>query len=296
MKREVLCYEAFSTRPGKGNPAGVCFDSDNLSDEMMQAIAKEAGYRETCFLVGSDNPKADYGLRYFKPQYEVDLCGHGTIASLIALAERLNWKEDRSLSIETRAGLLECNYKAERKEIVMQQANARFHSFEGSVKDLMNAIELPEEAYDDSYPIVYGNTGLWTLVTPIKKLAYFKQMQPHNDDFQYILKKRPFTSVHLFCQETIYEDCLLHARHFSASGGGSPEDIVTGTANGVLGAYYINYMRPELNEAEFLIEQGQDMGKDGFCRTFAKKEEDGTISVKIAGRGIYSEKRIIEIR
>jgi len=296
MKLEVLCYDAFTDKSGKGNPAGVCFDCDDWSEEKMQSIAKQVGYSETAFLLTPDNPEADYRFRYFTPGHEVDLCGHATIATTIALAERMNLQESKNLRIETKAGLLEIVYDAEKNEVIMEQANAKFELYEGSAKELLDTIELPEEVLDNRYPIVYGNTGIWTCVIPIKSLDYFKQMVPHNDEFQYVLKKHPFASIHLFCEDTINEDCLLHARHFSGSGMGSIEDPVTGTASGVMGAYYIKYMHPELNETEFLIEQGQDMGKDGFCRAFAKKHKDGEISVKIAGTGTYLTKMVVEVK
>lgn len=40
----VAYYEAFSDIPGKGNPAGVVFDSDILTEEQMQSIAKKSGF------------------------------------------------------------------------------------------------------------------------------------------------------------------------------------------------------------------------------------------------------------
>lgn len=50
----VAHYEAFTDSPGKGNPAGVVFDSDNLTEDQMQNIAKKIGFNETAFLLKSD--------------------------------------------------------------------------------------------------------------------------------------------------------------------------------------------------------------------------------------------------
>lgn len=44
---KVAYYEAFSDIPGKGNPAGVVFDSDDLTKDQMQSIAKKVGFNET---------------------------------------------------------------------------------------------------------------------------------------------------------------------------------------------------------------------------------------------------------
>ena len=78
---DILRYVAFSDRPDGGNPAGVVLDASGLSDERMLEIAAEVGYSETAFLDGDD-------IRYFSPLAEVPFCGHATIATAVALAER----------------------------------------------------------------------------------------------------------------------------------------------------------------------------------------------------------------
>lgn len=295
MKLDILCYDAFTDKAGMGNPAGVYFDADDLTEEQMLSVAKQMGYSECAFVVKPTVPDADYRFRYFTPGYEVDLCGHATVATTVALAKRLGLKEDKKMRVETRAGILDIGYNAERNEVLMEQANAKFDPFEGSIADLFSKMELTEDDYDPTYPIMYGYTGLWTVVIPVKSVAVCKRMVPHNNEFKDVLATHPFASLHCFCEETIHDNCELHARHFSASGMGNTEDPVTGTASGVMGAYYIKYMHPDLQKTEFLIEQGQDMGRDGFCRTFAVKNPDGEISVKIAGTGAYIKTRTAEV-
>ena len=71
-----LCWvDAFSDAPFGGNPAGVCLLDEPLEDERMQRIAFELGISEVAFLVTGDEP-ATFGLRWFSPDVEIDLCGH----------------------------------------------------------------------------------------------------------------------------------------------------------------------------------------------------------------------------
>jgi len=77
----VLRYAAFTSDPAGGNPAGVVLDARGLDDQAMQAIAAEVGYSETAFVV-------DGSVRYFSPKAEVPFCGHATIASAVARADR----------------------------------------------------------------------------------------------------------------------------------------------------------------------------------------------------------------
>lgn len=53
---EVLKYEAFTSSPGKGNPAGVVLQGDDYTEDEMQIIAERAGYSETSFIRKSEWP------------------------------------------------------------------------------------------------------------------------------------------------------------------------------------------------------------------------------------------------
>src|ERR671931_862445 len=91
---EVLHYVAFSDRRDGGNPAGVVLDAAGMSDEEMLAIAADVGYSESAFVDGDD-------IRYFSPLAEVPFCGHATVATAVALAER---DGPGQLVFNTRAG------------------------------------------------------------------------------------------------------------------------------------------------------------------------------------------------
>jgi PhzF family phenazine biosynthesis protein len=69
-------YDAFSNKPNMGNPAGIVYEGDSLSEGEMQRIALKVGFNETAFPLKSD--KADLRIRYFTPGHELNLCGHAT--------------------------------------------------------------------------------------------------------------------------------------------------------------------------------------------------------------------------
>jgi len=76
MKYYVV--DAFTDQLFRGNPAGVCIMDQWPDSGLMQNIARENNLSETAFLVKRDGY---YGLRWFTPEVEVDLCGHATLAS-----------------------------------------------------------------------------------------------------------------------------------------------------------------------------------------------------------------------
>ncbi|PGZ94924.1 isomerase [Bacillus pseudomycoides] len=286
---KVYHYDAFSNKPNKGNPAGVVLRADKLTDDEMQNIAYKVGFNETAFLMKSS--VADWEIRYFTPGYEMDLCGHGTVAAVYALQTRGLIEKKGKFTIETKAGILPIQVEKDLNNgpyITMKQANPQFQEFHGSREELAASIGLHENNLEENLPIVYGSTGNWTLLVPVKKLESFKRMKSNNKLFPTILKEMPRASIHPFCLETYDSNAHMHARHFSSPYAGTIEDPVTGTASGVMGAYYVTFIEDEFKDRrEFLIEQGHEIGKDGRVRVKVRKESDDTLEVDISGSAVY---------
>jgi PhzF family phenazine biosynthesis protein len=103
MSLTVTQVDAFTSEPFKGNPAAVCVLPEEHDPEWMQNVAREMNLAETAFLL----PRADgYGLRWFTPTVEVDLCGHATLASAHVLWETGRLAADETARFHTRSGLL----------------------------------------------------------------------------------------------------------------------------------------------------------------------------------------------
>ncbi|MDQ1376230.1 MAG: hypothetical protein QOF81_1231 [Acidimicrobiaceae bacterium] len=103
----IFQVDAFATEPFRGNPAAVCLLETSRSDQWMQSVAAEMNLAETAFIARLDD---GFGLRWFTPTVEVDLCGHATLASAHVLWE-VGEAQPR-LDFHTRSGLL----SAERTE------------------------------------------------------------------------------------------------------------------------------------------------------------------------------------
>lgn len=282
---KVYHYDAFSKKPNKGNPAGVVLNGDDLTETEMQDVAFKVGFNETAFPIASD--RADLRIRYFSPKQEMELCGHATMATIYALKTN-GWLENKTeLTIETNAGVLPIRItKNEQKEIhiTMKQALPQFKKFEGSRYDLAKAIGIEEVDFDDELPIMYGSTGAWTLLIPIKSLDIFNKMEPNNKVFSSILNEIPNASVHPFCLESYYEEADMHGRHFSSTFSGTIEDPVTGTASGVMGAYFAKYIKKECDmPINLIVEQGQEMNKDGHMIVNVAENYE----IEITGNAVY---------
>jgi PhzF family phenazine biosynthesis protein len=95
--------DAFTDRPFAGNPAAVVSLPDWRDKVWLQSVAMEMNLSETAFLV----PNAQgFGLRWFTPKVEVDLCGHATLASALVVSHLGLQAERPEIAFSTRSGIL----------------------------------------------------------------------------------------------------------------------------------------------------------------------------------------------
>jgi PhzF family phenazine biosynthesis protein len=122
MSRTLYTVDAFTDRPFRGNPAGVCVLERPAQEEWMQLVAREMNLAETAFLVPGDD---GFALRWFTPAVEVDLCGHATLASAHTLWETGALGPSETARFQTKSGVLtaerkdgriEMNFPAERAQ------------------------------------------------------------------------------------------------------------------------------------------------------------------------------------
>lgn len=100
---KMFHVDAFTSRAFSGNPAGVCVLAHPKVDSWMQDVAREMNLPETAFLIR----RADgYSLRWFTPAVEVELCGHGTLASTHVLLQEGYMKTGDKVVFHTASGPL----------------------------------------------------------------------------------------------------------------------------------------------------------------------------------------------
>src|SRR3954464_5211192 len=99
----IYKVDAFTSKLFGGNPAAVCPLDSWLPDETMQKLAAENNLSETAFFVKEDN---GYKLRWFTPEFEIDLCGHATLATAYVVFNLLNYNSE-VVRFSTKSGILE---------------------------------------------------------------------------------------------------------------------------------------------------------------------------------------------
>ena len=98
----IYKIDAFTHKVFSGNPAAVCPLPEWLESHTMQSIAAENNLSETAFFVKEQD---GFGLKWFTPEAEIDLCGHATLATAFVLFNHLNYTEN-TITFFTKSGKL----------------------------------------------------------------------------------------------------------------------------------------------------------------------------------------------
>jgi PhzF family phenazine biosynthesis protein len=105
MKFTLYQVDAFASQLFGGNPAAVIPLQQFLDTTLMQKIALENNLSETVFIVPSVKTDADYEIRWFTPEVEINLCGHATLASAYVLFNHLGFNQPE-IRFSSKSGIL----------------------------------------------------------------------------------------------------------------------------------------------------------------------------------------------
>ncbi|OGI36044.1 MAG: hypothetical protein A2283_09855 [Lentisphaerae bacterium RIFOXYA12_FULL_48_11] len=281
---KAILVKVFTQDKAQGNPAGVVFDADKLLDNQMLEISKGLGFSESAFVVKSD--KANFGIRYFTPTQEVDLCGHATSATVYALLKKkkiyLGKEKSKTITIETKAGIFPVEVHKDGL-IVMTQTQPQFWEDFHNKNEVAKLLGISLQEIID-YPIQTVSTGTPKLMVGVNSLETLFSIKPYLEGIEMYCKEHLVKGFYPFTLETKEKDSDFHARQFNPLAG-IAEDPITGVAAGALGAYAVKHKISDKNN--FVIEQGYCMDKGGkMYVTVEDKAKVGGYAV------IFGEKEI----
>ena len=200
--------DAFTDEKFKGNQAGVCILDEKISLELMQKIAMEHNLAETAFARKTGDY---YELKWFTPQYEMDLCGHATLATAFVICSYIE-PGCTYVEFETLSGRL----TVERKDdlFVMTFPNRMPKQIEVT-NEICEAIGFtPVEAYSDRdlYVVCEQEEQVSTFEPDYTKLAKLNQwlgvvLTARGNDSDFVSR--------FFCPDLVTEDAVTGSSHTS---------------------------------------------------------------------------------
>jgi PhzF family phenazine biosynthesis protein len=251
VKRPVLRYTAFDVDGEGGNPAGVVLDARGLDAARMQEIAAEVGFSETAFL---SPDSGHFRIRYFSPLAEVAFCGHATIATAVALAER---QGTGVLRLTTSAGEIQVETRPANGRILATLASIPpTVSTVGDLSSTLTALRWKAEELDPNLPPRIANAGNDHLVLAASSRARLADLSYDQEALGDLMARHGWTTVHLVWRES---ETVFFARD-PFPPGGIVEDPATGAAAAAFGGY-LRSLKLVTPPVRVTIHQGQDMGR-----------------------------------
>lgn len=257
--------DAFTSQPFGGNPAGVVLlDTDDFpSERLMLQIAAELRFSETAFVKRLSTQ--EFGIRYFTPKTEVDVCGHATIAAFFLL-HKTGQAATGHCICHTHAGNLRVEANS---QVMMQMPKTRIVTTITNHAEIYNALGI--SGYRPALPVQVVYAGLSDIMLPLPDVATLQSLSPNMETIANICERHEAVSIHPFAMGN--DGYTAHVRNFAPLYG-IPEESATGTANASL-AHYLKQHNHITANAECAFIQGETMGRPSVIAT--KTLPDGAL-------------------
>ncbi|MFE4352230.1 PhzF family phenazine biosynthesis protein [Peribacillus butanolivorans] len=233
---ELTIINTFTDQPFRGNPAAVCFLSEEKNTEWMQKVAKETNLPVTAFITNLH--KNECNLRWFTPSIEIPICGHGTLASSFFLWGKGYVQKNKPIVYQTKSGVLT-------SKLVDGMVQLEFPSLmekEAIAPDLL----IKALGVDPTYV----GQNKWDYLIEVQSEEIVRNLNPDID----LIAQLPIRGIIVTSQSDSSEYDFV-SRFFSPAQGLN-EDYVTGSAHCCLGPYW----KSKLNKNIFQAYQASERG------------------------------------
>ena len=263
MTSPIYQVDAFARRPFAGNPAAVCPLDAWLPDATMQLIAAENNLAETAFFIPLAGQEADFHLRWFTPTFEIDLCGHATLASAHVLWNERGFAKPE-ITFLSKSGLLR----------VRREADGRL------VLDFPS--RPPRPLVPAEHPEVLARALGSGAATPLAVLASRDLVVEFAHADEVLALKPDFVAlidlgyIGLIATAPGTGEVDFVSRFFAPEVG-VPEDPVTGSAHSTL----IPFWAAKLGKTDLFARQESARGGELWCRLRGDRVDIGGYAVTL---------------
>ncbi|RXH57618.1 PhzF family phenazine biosynthesis protein [Granulicella sibirica] len=280
--------DVFAEHALEGNMLGIFTDARGLSDEEMQALARETNLSETTFIVPRDEAverERGVQVRIFTVQEELRFAGHPTLGT----ASWLYWNHPtlrgaEEIRLDLKVGPVPVRFEAaDGKPGVfgrMKQPEPVFGAIHDPAK-IATALGLAVEDLDPDLPIQTVSTGMPFCIVPLRSMAVAGRLQIPYSLAQPYLDASDAKFFHCITRTEGTKEAQWHARMQFYNG----EDPATGSASGCMIAYLVQH-RAARSDEEVIVEQGVEMRRPSKIYVRAGSQSGKVTGVFVGGRTI----------
>ena len=242
--------DSFTDKLFSGNPAGVCIADKPISDDIMQKMAFENNLSETAFVRKTED---GYNLRWFTPTFEIDLCGHATLAAAFVIFSFIE-PDSHIVRFSTVSGVLTVERKGELLEMSFPVRKPKRIEVTEEISAALGFV--PAELYSerDLYAVADSE----------------KAVSDYAPDYQRLAELDKWLGIAITAKGT---DCDFVSRFFCPEL--KLEDPVTGSSHSSL----VPLWSDKLGKDEFTAKQLSKRGGTLYCRLCENE-------IRISGRAV----------
>jgi PhzF family phenazine biosynthesis protein len=279
--------DAFAAQKSDGNPAGMVYleSFDDITPDDMLKIAKELkGFVSEVGYVWRIEENT-FSLEYYSSEREVDFCGHATIAIMYDLIKSsddlINKKQ---INIITCKGKLIVENRISSEDAVFITAPVPVFSKDKiDIESVAKALRISSLEINNDYPISILNSGLETLIVPIKNISAVLSISPVLDELKEFCIDNSIDIITVYTDEVAYKRNRYRSRVFAPTFG-YLEDPATGSGNSALG-YYL--LQNRIWDGTFMsLEQNRSFENPNIIKLLAKDTEGTKPQVVFGGGAI----------
>ncbi|HLY91633.1 MAG TPA: PhzF family phenazine biosynthesis protein [Candidatus Angelobacter sp.] len=280
--------DVFTSVPLEGNQLAVFTDGRGLTDQEMQALAKEMNLSETTFILPRDQAterERGVRVRIFTVDEELPFAGHPTLGTAMVIrngAVRNNGGAVDEVALDLNVGRIPLRFST-RDGLpfgVMTQRDPEFGQ-KHAREDVARAASLTIDDIADDVPIHTVSTGNAFTIVPVKSLAVLQNLAPTWSRMKEYLEKSDAKFFYFLSREALNPGAKLQARMIFYNG----EDPATGSAAGPCAAWAVKYGVIPAGE-QVLLEQGVEMKRRSRIYLSAEREGDRIVNVRVGGHAV----------
>jgi trans-2,3-dihydro-3-hydroxyanthranilate isomerase len=274
--------DVFTSTRLEGNQLAVFTDARGLTDEQMQALAREMNLSETTFIIPRDEAterERGVRVRIFTVGEELPFAGHPTLGTAMVIHGKQNTDTVR---LDLNVGIIPVKFRV-KDGLLFGEMTQRAPDFgqTHSREDVARVTGLAPADIADDVPIQTVTTGNPFAIVPLKSLAVLQRLSATWSGMKDYLAKTDAKFFYFVSRETLNPNAQLQARMIFYNG----EDPATGSAAGPCAAWAVRYgvIPPE---RQALLEQGVEM-KRRSCIYITAGLDDGKVdNIRVAGHAV----------
>jgi trans-2,3-dihydro-3-hydroxyanthranilate isomerase len=280
VRLKFVQVDVFTSVPLEGNSLAVFPDAHDLSDEQMQAIAREMNLSETTFVLPS-NDAADKGMRtrIFTVQEELPFAGHPTLGTAFVLRGSSQANE---VVLSLNVGTIVVRFEERPDEPPFGEMTQKDPQF-GAMHEpeaVARAAGVQLADIDPAFPIQTISTGVPFTIVPLRGRAMPDLTVNFKTSVEY-LEKSGGKFFYFVTRDTGNPGVRLHARMIFYNG----EDPATGSAAGCATAWMVAHGVAQPDE-RVMIEQGMEMKRPSRIYVRAGRTDDRVVNVRVGGNAV----------